>query len=170
MWPGDWNAAVVPKRRLVFRRAISADILEFRARVLVSQAAGPRATDNGADFRHGSGPSLRASARCACLGQSPRDARVRGFRFRLSVIMQPRRWMDTSRRPPIGWPERGPGGQWPHVPSGLLELRPLCRSTSRPASVRETPNGEAPGCVLRRRIRLIAGPSWRCPMSGGRSH
>jgi hypothetical protein len=29
---------------------------------------------------------------------------------RLAVVMQPRR-MDTSRRPPIGWPQRGPGGQ-----------------------------------------------------------
>jgi hypothetical protein len=76
---------------------------------------------------------------------------------RLSVIMPPRRWMGTSRRPPIGWLQRGPGGRRPHVPSGLLEPSPLCRSTSRQASARETPSGEAPGCVPGRRTRLIAG-------------
>ena len=61
----------------------------------------------------------------------------------LSVVMRPRRSTDTSRRPPIGWPPRGPGVRRPRVMSGLLERRPLCRSTSHQASVRETPNVEA---------------------------
>ena len=41
------------------------------------------------------------------------------------------------------------------LPSGLLELRPLCRSTFRPASVRETRNVAARGCVPGHRTRLI---------------
>ena len=116
-----------------------------------------RLRESGADPGHGS---------ARLLGR-PRDPLVPGSRLqthgpagsggRLSVIMRPRRLMGTSRRPPIGWPQRGPGVRRPHVPSGLLEPRPLCRSTSRQASVRETPNVEAPGCVPGRRTRLIAG-------------
>jgi hypothetical protein len=78
---------------------------------------------------------------------------------RLPMIMRPRRLTGTSRKPPIGWPQRGRIVRRPRVPSGLLEPRPLCRSTSRQASVRETPSVEAPGCVPGRRTRLIAG-SW----------
>ena len=74
-------------------------------------------------------------------GSSP-DARARGSRWsedgQLSVIRRPRRLIDTFRRPPIGWPPRGLGGRRPRGPSGRLAPRPLCRSTSRQASVRET--------------------------------
>jgi hypothetical protein len=128
-----------------------------------------RLRESGADLGHGS---------ARLLGR-PRDPLVPGSRLqthgpagsgdRLSVIMQPHRWMGPSRRPPIGWPQRGPGVRRPRVPSGLLEPRPLCRSTSRQASVREMPNVEAPGCVPGRRTRLIAGRWSRCPTSGGRA-
>jgi hypothetical protein len=117
-----------------------------------------RLRESGADPGH-------SSARL--LGR-PRDPLVPGSRLQthgpagpgdqLSVIMRPRRLMGTSRRPPIGWLQRGPGVPRPRVPSGLLEPRPLCRSTSRPASVRETPNVAAPGCVRGHRTRPIAGP------------
>ena len=46
----------------------------------------------------------------------------------------------------------------PPVTSGRPAPRPRCRSTSRQASVRETPNGEARGCVPGHRTRLIAEP------------
>jgi hypothetical protein len=88
---------------------------------------------------------------------------------RLSVIMPPRRWKGTSRRPPIGWPQRGPGGRRPHVPSGLLEPRPLCRSPSRPAFDLETPNGEARDCVRGRRTPPAGGWSRRYRAGGGRA-
>ena len=39
---------------------------------------------------------------------------------------------------------RGPGGRRPRVPSGLPAPRALCGSTSRPASVRETPMWQHP--------------------------
>jgi hypothetical protein len=137
-------------------RAISTTFWISRASSRHSGGKG-RLRESGADLGHGS---------ARLLGR-PRDPLVPGSRLqtdgsagsggRLSVIMQPRRLMGTSRRPPIGWPPRGPGVRRPHVPSGLLEPRPLCRSTSRQASVRETPNVEAPGCVPGRRTRLIAG-------------
>ena len=51
--------------------------------------------------------------------QSPPDARARGFRWseggQLLVIMRPRRLMGTSRRPPIGWPQREPGVRRPRA-------------------------------------------------------
>ena len=94
-------------------------------------------------------PALpRATARSAPSWRSPSDARAGSLWSegdRLLVVMRPRRLTGMSRRPPIGWRRRGPGERRPHVPSGLLEPRPLGRSTSHPASVRETPNGEAPG-------------------------
>lgn len=144
------------QRRASFR-AISTDILEFRARIPVIQVA-RGGYGSGADLGHGS----------ARLFGRPRDALVPGSRLqthgpagsggRLSVIMQPHRLMGTSRRPPIGWSQRGPGVRRPHVMSTLLEPRPLCQSTSRQASVRETPNVEARGCVRGRRTRPIDGP------------
>jgi hypothetical protein len=52
--------------------------------------------------------------------------------------------------------------------SGLLDT-PLHKSTSRQASVRETRNAAARGCVRRRRTPPIDG-RWRCcPASGGRA-
>jgi hypothetical protein len=74
-----------------------------------------------------------------------------------SVVMRPRRLTGTSRRSPIDWPQRASGVRRPHVPSTLLEPRALCRSTSRQASVRETPNGEGRRCVRGRRIRRVDG-------------
>ena len=51
--------------------------------------------------------------------------------------MRLRRLMGTSRKPPMGWTQRGPGVRRRCVPSGLLEPGPRCRSTPRQASVRE---------------------------------
>ena len=98
----------------------------------------------------------------------PRVPKVKR-RSAVVIIMRLRRLMGTSRRPPIGWPQRAPGVRRPRVTSGLLEPRPQCRSTSCQASVSETPNVDAPGCVRGRRTRLIAGPWARCPTSGERA-
>ena len=57
----------------------------------------------------------------------------------------------------IGWPPRGPVVLWPRLTPGRLAPRPRCRNTSRPASGRETPNAEVPGCAPGRRTRLISG-------------
>ena len=81
--------------------------------------------------------------------------------------MRPCRWRGSSRRLPIGWPPYGPGVRRPRVSLGLVAPRPLGRSTSRQASGRETPNGEARCCVPRRRTRPIAGPYRRCPTRAG---
>ena len=107
------------------------------------------------DLGHGSARLTRATC-------GPRFSRLRlqthgpaGPRGRKggqhSLVTRPRRLTGTSRRTPIGWPQRVPGVRRPHVTSGLLAPRPLCRSTSRQASVRETPNAEARDCVRRRR-------------------
>ena len=74
-----------------------------------------------------------------------------------SVVTRPRRLTGMSRTTPIGWLQRVPGARRPRVTSGLPAPRPLCRSTSRQASVRETPNAEARGCVRRRRTRPVDG-------------
>ena len=93
---------------------------------------------------------------------SPRDGRASGSRRseggQVSVIRRPRRLRGTSRRPPIGWSQRGPVVPRPRVKTGRRALRHRCRNTSRPASVRETPNGEARGCAPGRRTRPIDGP------------
>ena len=114
------------RRTALDSRAISTDILDFRWRVLVIQAA------TGGYGR----AALISDTVLPVYAGRPRDPLVRGSRLqthgpagsggRLSVIMPPRRWKGTSRRPPIGWPQRGRGGRRPHVPSGLLEPRPLC--------------------------------------------
>jgi hypothetical protein len=92
-------------------------------------------------------------------GSSP-DARARGSRWseggQLSVIRRPRRLIDTFRRPPIGWPPRGPGGRRPRVPSGLLAPRPLCRNTSRQASGRETVGRAEPSIRTSEDAQLVA--------------
>ncbi len=75
--------------------------------------------------------------------------------------MRPRRVTGTSCRTPIGWPPRVLGARRPHVTSGLPALRHRCRSTSRPASVLETPNAEARGCVRGRRTPPAGGWSRR---------
>jgi hypothetical protein len=62
--------------------------------------------ESGADLTHGS--AVYSGDRAIRLSRAvPPDARDRGFRGRLSVIMQPRRLMGTPRTPPIGWPQRG---------------------------------------------------------------
>jgi len=60
-----------------------------------------------------------------------------------------RRLTGMSRTMPIGLLHRVSGARRPRVTSGLPAPRPLCRSTSRQASVRETPNAVARGCVRR---------------------
>jgi integrase/recombinase XerD len=57
-----------------------------------------------------------------------------------------------------GSPPRAPGVRRPRVTSGLLAPRPRCRSTSRQASVRDTPNVAARGRVLRPRTQPVDGP------------
>ena len=74
-----------------------------------------------------------------------------------SVFMRLCRVMDTSRRPPTCWPERGPVVRRPRLTSGPRGPYLPCRSTSRPASARETPNPEARGCVSRRRTPRVDG-------------
>src|SRR6266446_3993983 len=126
-WLSEVRDEVLDVGRLDFR-AISTDILECRARVLVIQAARGRLRERDADPGHGSA-RLRGRPRDPLLPESPPDARARGSRWseggQLSVIMRPRRLMGTSRRPPIGWSQRAPGVRRPRVTSGLLEPRPL---------------------------------------------
>jgi hypothetical protein len=82
-------------------RAISADILEFYARVLVSQSA--RAEGDRTAPTSDTVLPVSSGNRAIRLSWAVASRRtVRGFRCRLSVIRQPRRWMDTSRRSPIG--------------------------------------------------------------------
>ena len=92
---------------------------------------------------------------------SSRCTGVRGSRWSegglLSVIRRPRRLRGTCYRRPIGSPPRGLAVGRPRVRPGRLEPRLPCRNTSRQASVREMPNGEAPDCVAGRRTRLVAG-------------
>ena len=66
---------------------------------------------------------------------------------------------DGSRTTLIGWLQRVLGARRPRVTPDLPALRPLFRSTSRQASVRETPNAEARGCVRRRRTPPVDGRS-----------
>jgi hypothetical protein len=63
-----------------------------------------------------------------------------------SLVKQPRRLTGISRTTSIGWLQRVSGVRRPHVTSGLPAPRPLFQSTSRQASVRETPNAEARDC------------------------
>ena len=63
-----------------------------------------------------------------------------------------------SRTTPIGLLQRVSGARRLRVTSGLPAPRPLCRSTFRQASVRETPNAEARGCVRRRRTSRVDAP------------
>ena len=74
-----------------------------------------------------------------------------------SVVTRLCRVMDTSRRPPICWPQRGPVVRRPRLTSGPRGPYLPCRNTSRPASARETPNAEARGCVRRRRTPRVDG-------------
>jgi hypothetical protein len=142
--------------------AISTNILEFPARVLVMQPA------RGC-YRAATLIPDRVLAVYACDGRSRfsrHRLRTHGRPWRPSgrnggqhsMVTRPRRLTGISRTTPIGWLRRVSGVRRPRVTSGRLEPRPLCRSTSRPASVREMPNGEAPGCVPGRRTQPIAGP------------
>jgi hypothetical protein len=57
------------------------------------------------------------SGDCAiCLSRAVASRRTAGSGGRVSMIRQPRRLMSTSGRPPIGWPQRGPGVRQPHLP------------------------------------------------------
>jgi hypothetical protein len=60
-------------------------------------------------------------------------------------------------------------GRRPGATSGLLGRCLRCQSIFRPASVRGTPNVEAPCCAPGRRTRLIAGPWARYPTSAERA-
>ena len=74
-----------------------------------------------------------------------------------ALVTRPRRLTGMSRTTPIGWLHRVSGARRPRVLSGLSARRPRCQSTSRPASVPETPNAEGRGCVRQRRTRPVDG-------------
>jgi hypothetical protein len=74
------RAAVARDVRSAGTGAISTDILEFRGRVLVIQASSG-GNGRAALISDTVCPSPRATARSACPGQSPPDARARGFRW-----------------------------------------------------------------------------------------
>jgi hypothetical protein len=65
-----------------------------------------------------------------------------------SVIMRPRRWTGTSRRPPTDWPQCGPDAPRPPARLSLREPRRLCRSTSRPALSAKRRMGQHPVVFL----------------------
>ena len=73
------------------------------------------------------------------------------------MVTRALRLTGTSRTTPIGSFPRVSGARRPRVPSGLRAPRPLCRSSSRQAFVRETPNAAARGCVRRRRTQPVGG-------------
>ena len=106
---------------------------------------------------------MRSPARCS--GPSPADGPPEGGAVgkggQEPGVTRPRRMTDTSRRTPIGWPLCVLGARRPLVTSGPPAPRPRCRSTFRPASVRETRSAEGRGCVPRRRTRPDDG-RWRC--------
>jgi hypothetical protein len=149
---------------VIASRAISTDILKFRARVLVIHVA-ERRRERATLITVLPMYSFRPR-RSASPGQSSQAPAWR-------VLVVGRRSTDRDqaaasiaghvRQAAIGWPQRGPGVQRPRVTSGLLEPCPQCRSTSRQVSVRETPNAGAPGCVRGRRTRLVDGRWSRCP-------
>ena len=138
-------------------RAVCTDILHSPARVpIVEVARGCYQTANMIPDRFW--PSPRAHVRSAASFPDGRAADP-GGRQTAAVGDQAATSIEgTSRRRPIGWPPRGPALRWPRVTPGRLAPRPRCRNTSRPGSVREMPNAEAPGCTPGRRTRLIDGP------------
>ena len=75
------------------------------------------------------------------------------------AIMRPPRLMGRSHTTSIGSARRAVAARRSRVPSGLLEPHLPFRNTSRPASVLEMPNVEAPGYVLRHRTRRVVGLS-----------
>src|SRR4030095_2042698 len=108
--------------------AISTDILKCRARVLVTPAQ--RAGYGRGTLIPDTVLPVHSGDRVVRLSRAVASSRTRpagpGGR-RLSMIMRPRQLIGTSRKPSIGWPQRGPGVRRPFVPSSLLEPRPLCR-------------------------------------------
>jgi hypothetical protein len=138
---------------------MSTDILHFPARVLVIRAA--RAV-TGSD----SDPGTRfcRSTRATCGPPASRLRRRTYWPVRVrsrgrngsqhSTVTRTRRLTRMSHTTPIGWPQRESGAPQPRVTAGRPLPLPRCRSTSHQASVRETPNGEARGCVGQRRTRL----------------
>jgi hypothetical protein len=147
--------------------AVCNDIQQFRARVLVIHAQGFADEEL---WRSGTSFSPPASIRVNRLfRRSHLETVAPGRSGQRLAIMRPLRLMGMCRMPPIGSPPPGAAARRPRAPSGLLEPLPLCRNRSRPASVRGTPNAEAPGCVPRHRTRRVAGLSGRCPGSGERA-
>ena len=126
--------------------AVFTDILHFRARVLGVYGQGlfhgqplPPETvsavpssDRVVRFSRPSPPRHKGPVGPAIAGDGQQ-----------SVVTRLCRVMDTSRRPPICWPQRGPVVRRPRLTSGPRGPYLPCQSTSRPASARETPNAEA---------------------------
>jgi hypothetical protein len=91
-------------------------------------------------------PLYSVTAHAAGPQAFPPDTRARGVSGRRSVIMRPRRWMGTSRKPPIGWPQCGRDVRRPRVPSGLLEPARRCRRYDEAAGVLREVVAFAPQC------------------------
>jgi hypothetical protein len=96
---------------------------------------------------------LLVGSRTGAVTRRPLLGRIEGFplRARIGVAVVPFP-VPAASHATCGFPAlRAP------APSGVLEPHPRCRNTPRPASVRETPNGEAPGCAPRHRTRRVVG-------------
>src|SRR6516164_8627577 len=141
--------------------AVSTDILHFRARVLAVYGQG---MFMGQPLTPDTVLAVWSSDRTVrFFPRSPQNARARGPCGRgggqQSVVMPPCRGTGTFGRPPIGWPQRAPVVRCPRLTSGPRGPHLPCRSTSLLASVRETPNAEARGCVRQRRTPRVDGRS-----------
>jgi hypothetical protein len=147
---------------LTARRAISMNILDFPARVLViSGGKRPQTgSDSGPETRFC--PLLERPAVPSSSGSRLQTHNPVGVRGQTGgqhwVVRRLLRLTGTSRRPPIGWAQPVPAAPRRRVTSGLPARRLRCQSTSRPASVPETPNAEARGCVRRRRTSRVDAP------------
>ena len=86
-----------------------------------------------------------------------------------TMVRRPLRLTGSSRTTPIGWLQRVPGARRSRRTSGPLVSCPPFRNTSRQASVRETPNAAAHGCVRRPRTPPGDGRGPCCPTGGGRA-
>ena len=157
------------------RPAIFTDILKLFARVLTIQGGKRGSIDSESDPAETVLPRVPVGPR-RCGRRAP-DCRHSARACAWSIVatavrgraMRPRSSMGTSRRMPIGWSPRVLGVRRPRGTPGPPAPRPQCRSTSRPASVLETRNAAARGCVDGRRTSPNGGWSQCYRVSGGRA-
>jgi len=141
--------------------AVSADILHFPARVLVSQAArswNAQQLCSQAGFCRSSSCHVRFPVRRA----APPELQARGGSVRQSVntpwARGRVRLKGISRTTPIGWLQHVSVARRPRLIAGLQAPHPRCQSAFRQASVPGTPNAEARDCVGRRRTQRVDAP------------